>query len=173
MSHRQTGKPQPEFSRPLIVDRVPRLGSTEKIGADPPELQALAARLGVPAVHALRAEIRATPWRGGGLKLEGTVTADLDQISVVSLETFRQTLVIVMQRYFLPPGAQSGSDEDDADPIVGGVVDLGEVTVETLALDLDPYPRLPGEAFSAHIEDDGADQKADSPFAALGRKTKE
>jgi uncharacterized metal-binding protein YceD (DUF177 family) len=160
----------PEFSRPLIVDRVPRAGSTEKIKADPSELLALATRLGLPAIHALSAEIRCTPWRGGGLKLEGTITADLEQVSVVSLEAFRQTLMITMQRYFVPPGAVSGSDDDDADPIVGGVVDLGEVTAETLALDLDPYPRKTGEAFSAHIEDDDGPGKADSPFAALARK---
>ena len=33
-----------EFSRPLQVDRVPKLGSTEKLAAEPAELQALAKR---------------------------------------------------------------------------------------------------------------------------------
>lgn len=160
----------PEFSRPLIVDRVPRAGSTEIIEADAAELAALARRLGVPALHALRADIRATPWRGGGLKLEGTVTADLEQVSVVSLDAFRQTLVITMQRYFLPPGESARSEEDEADAIEHGTIDLGEVTAETLALDLDPYPRKPGETFAAHVEDDGDDDRVPSPFAALARK---
>ena len=83
--------PQPEFSRPLQVDRVPKAGSTEKIAAEPAELKALARRLKVPALHALSAELRATPWRGGGLKLEGHITADIEQVSVISVETFRET----------------------------------------------------------------------------------
>ena len=170
MSHHLPRQSTVEFPRPLIVDRVPRMGSTEKIDADPAECAALARRFGIPAIHRLHAEIRATPWRGGGLKLEGTITADLEQVSVVSLEAFRHTLMIAMQRYFLPQGQSQGSEEDDADPIVNGIVDLGEVTAETLALDLDPYPRKPGEAFSGHIEDDGKSDATPSPFAALARK---
>jgi uncharacterized metal-binding protein YceD (DUF177 family) len=163
--------PHIEFSRPLQTDRVPRAGSTEKLKAEPEELQALAKRMKVPAIHALSAEIRATPWRGGGIKLEGHITADLEQVSVISLEPFRETVSVPLTRYFLPAGAVAeNADEDDADPIENGWIDLGEVASETLALDLDPYPRKPGEAFSEHIEDDGAAEKAPSPFAILGQR---
>lgn len=162
---------QPEFSRPLQVDRVPRAGSTEKIAADPEELKALARRLKVPAIHTLSAEIRATPWRGGGMKLEGHVTADLEQVSVISLEAFRETVSVPLARYFLPPGAVvENEDEDDADPIDNGWIDLGEVVTETLALDLDPYPRKPGEDFPGHVEDDTETSKAPSPFAVLATR---
>jgi len=162
--------PQPEFSRPLQVDRVPKAGSTEKIAAEPAELKALARRLKVPALHALSAELRATPWRGGGLKLEGHITADIEQVSVISLEPFRETVSVPMARYFLPQGAVvENEQEDDADPIDNGWIDLGEVVTETLALDLDPYPRKHGEAFPGHIEDDGV-EKAPSPFAVLAAK---
>ena len=44
------------------------------------------------------------------------------------------------------------------------------LVAETLALDLDPYPRKPGEAFPGHVEDDGAEAKAPSPFAVLADK---
>jgi len=50
--------------------------------------------------------------------------------------------------------------EDDADPIENGWIDLGEVVTETLALDLDPYPRKPGEAFPGHVEEDAGRAKA-------------
>jgi uncharacterized metal-binding protein YceD (DUF177 family) len=167
-------KPAPfEFSRPLAVDRVPRKGSTEKIAADPKELKVLATRLGLPAIHNLRAEIRATPWRGGGMKLEGSLSADIEQVSVISLEAFGQTVELPILRYFLPPGAVSETEDDDADPIAHGVIDLGEVATETLALDLDPYPRKPGEAFVEHIEsvDEPADKE--TPFAALAKRQTE
>ncbi len=163
--------PQLEFSRPLQVDRVPKLGSTEKLSADPEELKALARRFKIPSLHALTAEIRATPWRGGGMKLEGHITADMEQVSVVSLEPFRETVSVPLARYFLPHGAVVDNEqEDDADPIDNGWIDLGEVVAETLALDLDPYPKKPGEAFPGHVEDDGEDAKVPSPFAALAAK---
>ena len=163
--------PHFEFSRPLQVDRVPKLGSTEKLSAEPAELQALAKRFKIPVLHSLSAEIRATPWRGGGMKLEGHITADLEQVSVISLEAFRETVSVPLARYFLPHGAVvDNQQEDDADPIDNGWIDLGEVVAETLALDLDPYPRKPGEAFPGHVEDDGAEAKAPSPFVVLASK---
>jgi uncharacterized metal-binding protein YceD (DUF177 family) len=167
-------QPMIEFSRPLKVDRVPKGGSFEKLAADPGECKALARRLGVPALHGLTAGLRATPWRGGGLKLEGDLTADLDQLSVVSLEPFRSTVTFPLLRYFLPEGAASHAEEEDADPIVGGHVDLGEVVAETLALELDPYPRQPGEHYESPDEPppEAPEPPRESPFAGLARMRK-
>jgi hypothetical protein len=54
---------------------------------------------------------------------------------------------------------------DAPEPLVGNSIDLGALTVEFLALGLDPYPRKPGASF------DYADPKDEdsSPFAALAR----
>ncbi len=158
--------PLPEFSRVLKVDRVPKLGSTEKINADHSELKALAKRLDVPAIHSLSATLRATPWRGGGLKLEGELVADIDQVSVVSLEAFRSQQRFPVLRYFLPVGAAAG-EEEDADPIIAGHIDMGETVAETLALELDPYPRMPGEESSPPEPVEAPDDARVSPFAAL------
>lgn len=159
----------PEFSRPLAVDRVPRGGSYEKIAAEPSECAALARRFDIPAVHSFNAELHATPWRGGGLKLEGTLKAEVEQISVVSLEPFRQPVELPVLRYFMAAGSEVEDADADIDPIEAGHVDLGEVVAETLALDLDPYPRKPGEAFSTPA--DSAEQQPDnpSPFEVLSR----
>ena len=161
----------PEFSRPLPVDRVPKGGSVEKIMADQAECHALARRLGVPAIHGLGATLKATPWRGGGLKLEGTLTADLEQVSVVSLEAFRQELSLPVLRYYLPEGKTSESEEEEADPILAGNVDMGEAVAETLALELDPYPRKQGEGFDSPADEE-APEKPESPFAALAKLKK-
>lgn len=157
--------PTLEFSRPLKVDRVPAEGSAETLLADAAECAALARRLGIPALHSLSAEVRASPWRGGGLKIEGRLKADLEQVSVVSLTRFRSTLEFPIERFFLPEAAASGVEDEDVDAIADGHVDLGEVVAETLALELDPYPRQEGEAF-APPEEAG---NGDSPFAALSR----
>lgn len=154
----------PEFSRPIPVERIHRDGSYEAIAAEPAECVALARRLGIAAIHALKARLRAEPWRGGGVKLSGLISADVEQVSVVSLEAFRQTIEIPVERYFLPPHQAALDPESDADPIEGGVIDLGEVVAESLVLDLDPYPRRPDEKFELVSE---ADAEKMSPFTVL------
>ncbi len=157
-------EPSLEFSRPLDVARVPRLGSFEKLSADSRECQDLAKRLKIPVIHHLSAELKAKPWRGGGLKVTGQVQLDLEQVSVVSLEHFRQNLRFEVERFFLHNVPQDATDDEDIDPIANGFIDLGEVVAETIALDLDLYPRKPGEAFG---EQEIEPIKSPNPFAAL------
>lgn len=156
-----------EFSRPLQVDRVPSLGSHERISADEKECVALATRLGIPKLHALSGSLHATPWRGGGLKIGGTLKAEVDQVSVIGLETFTSNVEYQVERYFLPHRAGSNAHEEDIDTIEHGIVDLGEILAETLALELDPYPRKAGEVF--HDIKKLAEPPKVSPFAGLSR----
>ncbi len=156
-----------EFSRPLQVDRVPALGSHERIAADEKECAALAKRLGFPKLHSLGGLLKAVPWRGGGLKITGTFNAKVDQVSVISLETFTSTLEYTIERYFLSPRAGNPTAEEDVDIIEHGIVDLGEILAETLALELDPHPRRQGEVFS-DIEEPLEPAKV-SPFTALSK----
>jgi uncharacterized metal-binding protein YceD (DUF177 family) len=151
----------PEFSRPLPADRVPREGSTEKISADPKELAALATRLGIPVLHSLIADLKAEPWRGGGLKIAGRFAADLDQVCVVTLDQFRETIAGTVERVYLPDTAMMTSEEDETDHLVDGAADLGELVTESLVLALDPYPRKPGASF------EGAEIGAESAPASF------
>lgn len=156
-----------EFSRPLQVDRVPALGCHERIAADEKECAALAKRLGLPKLHSLGGLLKAVPWRGGGLKITGTLNAQIDQVSVISLETFTSTLEYAIERYFLSPRAGHPTAEEDVDVIEHGIVDLGEILAESMALELDPYPRREGEFFS-DIEEPLEPAKV-SPFNALSK----
>ena len=157
-----------EFSRPLQVDRVPALGSHERIAADERECAALAKRLGLPKLHSLGGLLKAVPWRGGGLKITGTLKAEVDQVSVISLDTFTSTLEYAIERYFMPLRAGDPSaGDDDVDTIEHGIVDLGEILAETMALELDPYPRKEGEVFN-DIEESPEPAKV-SPFTALSK----
>lgn len=155
----------PEFSRPLLVARIPGGGAYEKLEASPTECSALAKRLDIPALHGLKAELKAKPWRGGGLKVSGELNADLDQVSVVSLEIFRSVVTVAVERYFLVTVPADADDAEDVDPIVNGIVDLGEVVAESLALELDPYPRKVGENFASGDEVDETVQRG--AFAGL------
>jgi uncharacterized metal-binding protein YceD (DUF177 family) len=172
---KRTEQPATEFSRPLEVARVPNLGSHEKLKADDRECKALAQRLMLPAVHAVSAHLHAKPWRGGGLKVKGELMADIVQQSVVSLEEFRTTVTLPVERYFLNVSPDAALEsEEDIDPIEGGIVDLGELVAETLALELDPYPRKPGEQFQSDVEDEPPTKaEKPNPFNVLKLPTKD
>jgi hypothetical protein len=166
----------PEFSRPLDVTRVPPHGSTEKISAEPQECADLARRFDLPALHSLEAELKVSRWRGAGLKIKGRFTADLDQTCVVSLDIFRSRLTDDFENYFLPAGNSDGAtsaliEAGDAEPFENGIIDMGEVVAETVALALDPYPRKPGVSFADVIDDEHASGPGTSeernPFAGL------
>jgi Large ribosomal RNA subunit accumulation protein YceD len=156
-----------EFSRPLHVDRVPNLGSRDRPAADETECTALALRLGIPKLYSLSAFLTSLPWRGGGLKITGPMKAEFDQVSVVSLDTFRTKLEVDVERFFLPPHKDANANEDDVDTIQNGIVDLGEILTETMALELDPYPRKPGEVFEDVQEDVEPDKI--TPFTKLSK----
>ncbi len=160
-------QPVPEFSRPIEVARVSPLGSHEKISADPKECEALTGRLQVPAVHAVSAKLLVKPWRGGGFKVTGDVEAEIDQESVISLEVFRSIVRFPVERYFL---THAGGDDDEIDVIENGLIDLGEIATETLGLELDPYPRKPGETFTPAAEEAAAPVAKISPFVVLKGK---
>ena len=150
-----------EFSRLLPADRVPREGSTEIIKAEANELASLAKRIGVPVLHSLSAVLRVEPWRGGGLKVSGGFTADLEQVCVVTLDRFRSKVEAPVERVYLPEEAVADAVEEDVDHLVDGAADLGELVTETVVLSLDPYPRKPGASFA------GAEVGAESPSSSF------
>jgi uncharacterized metal-binding protein YceD (DUF177 family) len=157
-------KPHPELSRPVDASRIPETGATETIIADPKECALIAQRLGLPAIWALTAELALSRWRGKGVKVAGTIAAEVEQICVVTLDPFRVKISDQVERYFLPDAGPAEEDAD-IDGFDDGVIELGEVVIESLSLALDPYPRKPGAVFA----DEGAASPltGDSPFAAL------
>jgi uncharacterized metal-binding protein YceD (DUF177 family) len=159
-------QPALEFSRPFEVARLPNSGSHEKLLATATECETLAKRMQVPAIHALSAKLLVKPWRGGGVKVTGDLLADVEHVSVVSLEAFTQRYDLPVERYFAPEShATSDEDDDLIDVIEGGSLDLGELLAETLALELDQYPRKPGETFASG--DEPEPEKAPNPFSGL------
>jgi uncharacterized metal-binding protein YceD (DUF177 family) len=156
----------PEFSRLFEVSKLPNTGAHEKLEADSTECAALAKRLQVPAVHQLKAHLVVKPWRGGGIQISGKLIADVEQFSVVSLDAFRQICQAEVERYFVKQAAIAADDDNDlVDPLEGNEIDLGELVVETLALELDPYPRKPGEVFGE--TEQNAEPAPKNPFSGL------
>jgi hypothetical protein len=165
--------PTPPFSRPLVVADLPADGLDLTIEATAEERAALARNFGLAGLERLAARfaVRGTPKR---LSVTGRVEASLTQICVVTLEPFDSDLTEDVDVAFAEPGTaaaiaqEAAKPEGDADPpddIVDGVVDLGALATELLALGLDPYPRKPGVAFD-YVD---AGTTRSSPFAALAK----
>ncbi len=156
----------PELSRVIEVSRIPVTGSAERIIADSTERALVARRLGLPAVSSLTADLMLTRWHGEGVKVAGRFDAEVEQVCVVTLDPFPATVSDTIERYFLP-NARAAESEADIDSFADGVIELGEVVVESLSLALDPYPRKPGAEFHGVEDGPGSAEPVSSPFAVL------
>ena len=176
-----------EFPRPLVIEPWPDAGIAVEFAADPGERRALARRFGLLELRSLAIEGRLD--RGDDsreLRFHGWLEAEVVQACVVTLEPVPATIRQPVERRWrrAEPGAEVGTaspphhiwlldeDEDEVDIVTGRTIDLGEAMAEELALALDPYPRA-ADADDLVLRDlgpnisVGAEQPAESPFAAL------
>ena len=71
-------------------------------------------------------------------------------------------------------GEEPGQSDllDWPDAITDGTIDLGPIVYETLATNLDPYPKRPGVSFQWSQGTSGAKSPGTGPFAALAKLKK-
>jgi uncharacterized metal-binding protein YceD (DUF177 family) len=167
----------PLFDALVRIDRLPAGGRDLAVSLDEPTRAALAAELKLETVERFEARLTIVPLRGG-LRAQGRLEARIVQLSVVTFEPVAQDIDETIDRVFLPqPAAHKPTpgqevfidleDDDFPDHIDGPEVDLSALLVETLALAIDPYPRLPGEG----VDELGlnAEGEATGAFAALAK----
>jgi uncharacterized metal-binding protein YceD (DUF177 family) len=153
---------RPEFSRPVRLVLEPREVTLE---AGASERAALAVRFGILGILSLTATLRLSPEPGGSTRARGRLAAEVEQDCVVTLEPVRQRVDAPIELRILEEGElPADEDPDSPDEIesAGGMVDLGEVVAEQLALALDPYPRAEGAALP---ELDAAEEGAEAGAA--------
>jgi len=155
----------PELHRPIAVERVGPAGYDVTIEASATECAALARRMDLPGVLALRCDFHLERDAAGGVIARGHLLARVVRTCVVSLEDFA---AVVEERFTVrcvPEGAESEDDDPESpDEITyaDDTLDLGEAAAEQLALALEPYPRAPGAVLPDLPDDVDA-----TPFAAL------
>ena len=157
------------------VHREPR---TFAFSATPEQCAAFANALDIHAVHHLDVDGTATRVSTHRIEVALSLQADISQLSVVSLEPVRERIARSEHQLYdetLDPQAVSDAEMDDEDgaleeaALESGLIPLGALVQELVAVALDPYPRAPEEAWRDHIEDDGTEDDAKpSPFAILG-----
>ncbi|MCV0427406.1 MAG: DUF177 domain-containing protein [Roseibium sp.] len=149
-------------------------------------LKAIAAAYDLDGINELKADFVLKPYRKAGVRVVGPITATIVQTCVVSLESFESRIKLDVDRTFEPHSSkprkirdlnEDGEIEidletlDPPDVILDGVLDLGAVICEELALSLDPFPRKPGVEFDGTDEDEETApeeiEEKPSPFAAL------
>jgi uncharacterized metal-binding protein YceD (DUF177 family) len=136
-----------EFSRPVEIDRLPPGMMDYDIAALASERQALAARFSLLALDRLEARVRLERLAGGLWRLSATLSADVVQECVVTLEPVASTVIAPFTLLFgeaPDPGHMASAEAEPVEAIVGRVVDVGEAVAQQLSLTLDPYPRSPG-----------------------------
>jgi uncharacterized metal-binding protein YceD (DUF177 family) len=175
-----TSRIEPLFDAIVRIDRLPSGGRSLDVSLDEPTRAVLADQLQISAVESFEAKLTVAPLRGG-IRALGRLRARIVQPSVVTFEPVAQDIDEPIDRVFLPdaqdhhptPGSEvfvDLEDEDFPDHIDGPEVDLSALLIESLALAIDPYPRLAGESLDAlGLNGDGI---ASGPFATLGKLKK-
>lgn len=172
-----------EFSRKIAVEgiTVDRV-RTEEIAATPEECAELATRFDIRGLSNFKAKINIRRVVGGKtIKIDGNVSADVVQACVVSLQDVPAHVEGTFETFFSEEPVEHETemefayDDDETAPemIENGYIDLGELSSQYLALELDPYPRAPGVSLAAQLAGSGISIKA-NPFQILeGLKDKD
>lgn len=161
----------------LAVAQLPDAGLQQTLEPTPAQRDLIAAAVGVNAVTHVKATIEVVPSVGGRINVTGRVQARVGQTCVVTLDPIESDVDEAIDAVFAPPSQIPVSaksiqkDEGETfeipnqpEPIVNGVIDLGQLALEFLVLGIDPYPRKAGVAFAPPQVPVDPDEH---PFAAL------
>ncbi|MCB9987177.1 MAG: DUF177 domain-containing protein [Rhodospirillales bacterium] len=168
-------------------DHIVRFAADEKARA------LLARRLGVEGVDVLEGETRLRRQPDGmTIHAQGTFRAEVTQACVTTLEPVRDSIAETFEGWYLdesqassfararrrqievdagdlPPeeGEMPVPDErEDPEPVVGGVIDVGELVAQHLSLAINPYPHSAAALAAGPVGDEKSLEKP-SPFAVL------
>jgi uncharacterized metal-binding protein YceD (DUF177 family) len=117
------------------------------ISASLEEKTALASRFGLVAIDRLDSHVELELTVGGLVRLSATLTADVVQTCVVTLEPVPATVEDSFTIFYGSGDDDSeailNGDDDIIEPLQNGQIDIGEAVAQQLSLVLDPFPRAP------------------------------
>ncbi|WP_294335123.1 DUF177 domain-containing protein [uncultured Sphingomonas sp.] len=166
----------PEFSRPHRLDQIGAGESEVQITADEAERAALSRRFGLKSIDTLNAVYHLRR-DAQGVVARGHLSARLTQLCVVTDDPLPAKVEQDFAIRFVPETTSPGEDEvelseDECDTVfyTGGTIDLGEAAAETMALELDPYPRSPRAAEVLRAAGVKSEEEAEPTKALAGLK---
>ncbi len=173
------------ISHPVNIARLPQRGMPVKLVATDVERAALAREFDLIEVKAFTADLMVAKWRRDGVKVTGTVTADIIQACSITLDPLEARVDNEVDAVFVPENSKLASVKADAngeivlDPdgpdapetFEGDHLDVGQVAAEFFGLAIDPYPRKADAQLPPVLEIDKEPAKV-SPFAKLADLTR-
>ena len=168
------------ISHPVSVARLPQRGMPLNLVATIEERAALAREFGLIEVKEFSADLTVAKWRGDGVKVTGTVSADIVQACSLTLEPLDARVENEVDAVYVPEHSRLARVNADAngeivlDPegpdapetFVGDHIDMGQVAAEFFGLAIEPYPRKPGAELPP-VQDIDKEPAKVSPFAKL------
>jgi len=163
----------PEFSRIVRADTLAEQPRRLEVAADDDERTALALRFGLIGLEQLAADLTLSR-RGDEIALNGALHGVVTQACVATGEPVESRVEALFEILFRPqPAAGDGEEEvelgeSELDVVFydSMAIDVGEAVAETLALNLDPYPRAQGAGEALKAAGVKSEEEA-GPFAAL------
>lgn len=175
--------PESEFSRPIEAASLIHGESKKSYTASPQEREDLAKRFSLASLKVLTATLtiqRSGSGRRLKVQVNGQLRAEIEQICVVSLETFSSKIKTAFETVFdnhsdaaIDQVDLDVADDDPAEAVIDGFIDMGELISQSLGLEIDLHPRKPGVesefdvSQKANHADIKAEKRAESPFAVL------
>lgn len=136
------------------VDRLGPSGTAIEISASETERAALAKRFGFLGLPAFSARVSVDLRTGGQVVVEGRLRGKIVQACILTLdpvtqdidETFRIVFKQGLDEEKDPESGESlvNAQADAPEPLLGNMLDVGEIVAEQLSLAADPYPRKQG-----------------------------
>ncbi len=112
---------------------------------------------------------------------QGCFGADVVQKCVVTLDPVKSRITSEFTSMFTEdnvhflPGAEitvSPEEGESPEPIENGIIDMGEMVAQQLALEIDLYPRSPRAKEMEDFETNDENGKKSSPFSVLAKLRK-
>lgn len=182
---------KPEWSHNVEVEDIGETALLKKLSASPQERKDLARRMNVVHVDSLSAELKvAREDKGFLIHVTGRFKGVVAQECALSQELIKTQLEGDVEGWFAEEGRAISlskvrhdkdskkanaeleilSERDDPDPVIDGMIDLGELVTQHAILEIDPYIRAEGAVSDSVISAEEAEKKErkiNNPFAAL------
>ena len=168
-----------EFRAEARLDATERGPVRVQAAASETEREAAARRLGLDRVQALTLDARLERTATGDVYIAaGEATLVAERTCVVTLDPFMETTTASFEELFTTapekasdPDAPAAPDAPEIELVEDDRIDLGEIALQYLAMELDPYPRGPDAEAAAEEAEAAAAAEAGTrrPFAGLDR----
>lgn len=163
------------FYYPIVVNELSMQEKRVNLKANEDELKFIAEVLKIPEAKSFQSVIMLKhDKKSSRLNVWGEVHAELVLQSVISLENFDRKYDTSFELLYdtkatLKSLKEMDFDFDDEIPdiVIDGQIDLGEISIEQIALLMDDYPKNDGEEFKVYSEFDSEENAQKNPFEML------